>query len=71
MLRLPEAMAPGTVLELTLHTGSGPLALEGAVVWAQPPEAQIPGELIDHGLRFTSSTWSVSLALGFMMAGKG
>lgn len=71
MLRLPQAMAPGTVLEITLHTGSGPLALEGAVVWAQPPEAQTPGELIDHGLRFTSSPWSVSLALGFIMAGKG
>lgn len=70
LLRLPDAVAPGTVLEITLHTGSGPLALEGAIVWAQPAEMRIPGEPIDHGLRFTSTTWSVSLALGFLLAGR-
>jgi len=70
LLRLPRVIAPGTVLALTLHSSNGPLALEGAVVWHQAPEDQKPGELIDHGVRFTSSTWSVSLALGFLLAGR-
>ena len=70
LLRLPRVIAPGTVLDLTVHSGNGPLALEGAVVWTQAPEEQKPGELIDHGVRFTSSTWSVSLALGFLLAGR-
>lgn len=70
LLRLPRAIAPGTVLDLTLHSGNGPLALEGAVVWSQRPKDQKAGELIDHGVRFTSSTWSVSLALGFLLAGR-
>jgi hypothetical protein len=70
LLRLPRVVAPGTVLDLTVHSSNGPLALEGAVVWTQAPEDQQPGELIDHGVRFTSSTWSVSLALGFLLAGR-
>lgn len=70
LLRLPRVVAPGTVLDLTVHSSNGPLALEGAVVWTQAPEDQKPGELIDHGVRFTSSTWSVSLALGFLLAGR-
>jgi hypothetical protein len=70
LLRLPQTIPPGTVLEVTLQTDSGPLSLEGTIVWAQPSEVRISGELIDHGLRFTSSPWSVSLALGFLLAGK-
>ncbi len=70
LLRLPRAVPPGTVLALTLHSTNGPLALEGAVVWSQASEDLTPGDLIDHGVRFTSSTWSVSLALGFLLAGR-
>jgi hypothetical protein len=70
LLRLPQETAPGTVLELTIHSANGPLALEGAVVWTQAPEERKPDEMIDHGVRFTSSTWSVSLALGFLLAGR-
>lgn len=69
-LRLPQTVSPGTVLEVTLHSDNGPLSLEGAVVWAQPPDGQPSDALIDHGLRFTSPTWSVSLALGFLLAGR-
>jgi hypothetical protein len=69
-VRLPQAVTPGTVLEVTLHSDNGPLSLEGAVVWAQPPDGQPSDALIDHGLRFTSPTWSVSLALGFLLAGR-
>jgi len=70
LLRLPRAIPPGTVMDLTLHASNGPLALEGAVVWNQASEEQKRGALIDHGVRFTSSTWSVSLALGFLLAGR-
>ncbi len=70
LLRLPQAIAPGTVLDVTLQTARGPLLLEGAIVWAQPSETRKSGEPIDHGLRFTSSPWSVSLALGFLLTEK-
>jgi hypothetical protein len=70
LLRLPQEATPGTVLDLTIHSANGPLALEGAVVWTQAPEERKPGDMIDHGVRFTSSTWSVSLALGFLLAGR-
>lgn len=70
LLRLPRAIDPGTVLDLTLHSNNGPLALEGTVVWNQASEDHAPADTIDHGVRFTSSTWSVSLALGFLLAGK-
>lgn len=70
LLRLPQAIAPGTVLEVTLHSDNGPLVLEGAIVWAQSPEARKAEALIDHGLRFTSSSASISLALGFLLAGR-
>ncbi len=66
-LRLPQSLPPGTGIEITLHTGNGPLTLEGAIVWVQHPGQRTTGTLIDHGVRFTSSTWSVSLALGFLL----
>ncbi len=66
-LRLPQPLPPATGIEITLHTGNGPLMLEGAIVWVQQPELRKAGALIDHGARFTSSTWSVSLALGFLL----
>ncbi len=66
-LHLPQPLPPGTEIEITLHTGNGPLTLEGAIVWVQQPEQRKTGALIDHGARFTSSTWSVSLALGFLL----
>jgi hypothetical protein len=70
LLRLPQEIAPGTVLDFTIHSSNGPLALEGAIVWTQASDERKPGEVIDHGVRFTSSTWSVSLALGFLLAGR-
>jgi len=67
LLRMDQTLAPGTVIEVTLHSDNGPLVLEGAIVWAQASEARNPGVLIDHGLRFTSTSASVSLALGFLL----
>ena len=69
LLHLPHALALGTEMEIILHTDNGPITLEGAIVWAHKPEEWKVGELIDHGVRFTSSTWSISLALGFLLDG--
>jgi hypothetical protein len=69
LLRLPHALPLGTEMEIILHAGNGPITLEGAIVWADKSEEWKVGELIDHGVRFTSSTWSISLALGFLLGG--
>jgi len=67
-LTLSRELAPGTVLELTLHTPSGPATVEGAVVWVEPPEKRVSPESIRHGVRFTSSTWSLSTTLRLLLA---
>ncbi len=69
LLLLPQAIGRDTLVEITLHAPNGPITLEGSIVWVQAPESRKSGELIHHGVRFTSSTWSVSLALGFLLAG--
>lgn len=69
LLRLPQAIPPGSLVEITLHAASGPITLEGTIAWRHAPDSSQPEELIDHGVQFTSSTWSVSLALGFLLAG--
>lgn len=68
LLRLPQVVPPGTVLELILHIATGQLTVEGAIVWVESPERQSPGEMIRHGLRFTSLGWSLSLSLGYLLA---
>lgn len=68
LLRLPQALAPETVVELTLHTPHGPLTAEGTVVWVQPPDQGTPGEPIRHGVRFTALGWSTTLSLGLVLA---
>jgi len=68
LLTLPQELPPGSVLELTLHTAKGPATVEGAVVWVEPQEKRKSGESVRHGVRFTSSTWSLSMALRFLLA---
>ena len=67
-LTLARELPPGTALELTLHTPSGPASVEGAVVWVEPPEKRVSPQSIRHGVRFTSSTWSLSMALRLLLA---
>jgi c-di-GMP-binding flagellar brake protein YcgR len=67
LLYLPQALPPGTALEVTLHTASGPLTAEGAVVWGAQSEGQPPGEFFRHGLRFTAVSWTTTLSLGLML----
>lgn len=67
-LRLPQDLPPGTVLDIILHAPNGPLTVEGLVVWVEPPERRKSGQSIRHGVQFTSPTWSISHALGLVMA---
>ncbi len=67
LLRLAQSLLPGTPLELTLHTARGPLTVEGVIVWGEPTERRAPGKPICHGVRFTSLSWTVSLALGLVL----
>lgn len=66
-LRLPQPLPPGTAVEMTLHTPSGPLRAEGVVVWVGPQGQRMPGEPLWHGLRFTALGWTTSLSLGLFL----
>jgi hypothetical protein len=68
LLRLPEEMPVGSKLEVMLHTPPEPLTVSGEIVWVDPPEQRVPGELVNHGFRFTSLGSSLSVALGFLLA---
>lgn len=68
LLRLSEALPLGTRLEVTLHAPQEPLTVLGEVVWVEAEGGRIPGELIGHGLRFTSLGRSLSAALGSLLA---
>jgi hypothetical protein len=68
LLRLSQALPPGTVLEVTLFPPSGPVTAEGEVLWMDPPYRQTFGEPIRHGLRFTALGWSTSLTLALLLA---
>jgi hypothetical protein len=68
LLRLPEELPVGSKLEVTLHTPREPLTVSGVVVWVDPPEQRVPGDLVGHGFRFTSLGPSLSMALAFLLA---
>jgi hypothetical protein len=67
LLRLRKVLPPGTLLEVTLHTHTGPLSVEGAVTWVAPLEGRTPGGPIRHGVRFTALDWSTALSLGLLL----
>jgi c-di-GMP-binding flagellar brake protein YcgR len=67
LLCLPQVLSPGTVLTMTLRTSKGPITVDGAVVWAEPPEEGKPAPSVRHGLRFMFLSWSSSLALGLLL----
>ena len=63
LLRIPQLVPQGTVLETTLHFQRRRLTVDAEVIWVAPPEGRTPGGLIRHGLRFTKLDWSTALAL--------
>jgi PilZ domain len=69
LLLLPQALSAGALVTVRLQTSRGPLRLDAAVVWVDPPEKRRPGEAIRHGVQFVSLDWSTSLALGLLLTG--
>jgi hypothetical protein len=67
-IRLLHPIPPGSALEITLHTPKGPIPAEGMVAWVAPPDSRRPGQLIQHGLRFTTLDWTTALSLGLVAA---
>ena len=67
LLHLPQALPPGTELELTLHSVNGPLAAEGTIVWVEASEGRTLAASIRHGFRFSELGWSISLSLGLLL----
>lgn len=69
LLCLPQALPVAAAVEITLPTPRGPLMVQAAVVWVEPPEAQRPGKPIHHGLRFRNLGWTDELTLGLLLEG--
>ncbi len=67
-LRLHLVIPPETPLEITLTTAYGHLTAEGMIVRVEPLEAQIPGEPIRHGFRFTEIGCPTAMTLGRILA---
>ncbi len=68
LLLLPEVVPAGSTMNITLQTSNGPLTVEGAVVWVEPPGGRAVGPPFRHGCRFTTLRWSTSLSLGLFLA---
>jgi len=67
-LRLPRILSLGTELTVTLHTPSDAVRVDGSIVWVEHPDRREVGQLTSHGLRFASVDWSISLAVGLLLA---
>lgn len=67
LLLLPDVLPPGTELEVTLHTPSQQLRIEGKIVWTEPLELWTRGEAIAHGFQLTSHGWSIPLGLVLLL----
>jgi len=67
-LRLHLVVPTGTHLQVTLQTAHGQLPTEGTIVRVEPLEAQIPGEPIRHGFRFTEIRPPAVMALSRVLA---
>ena len=68
LLLLPEVMAPGTVLAVTLESPQGPVSLEGVVTWRDTSGRAALKNWVRHGVHLTSRDWATALALGDLVA---
>lgn len=68
-LRLPEAVPPGTHLQVTIPTAFGAVTADAQVVWAEPPEGLPRGAPCRHGLRFLRLETSSQVPLKVLLAG--
>ncbi len=67
LLMLPEVLAPGTVLAVTLESPPGPVSLEGVVVWRDASARAALEDFVRHGVQLTSRDWAMALALGHLV----
>ncbi len=68
LLLLPEVMAPGTVLAVTLESPLGPVRLEGVVAWRDTSARAALEEWVRHGVHLTSRDWAAAVVLGRLVA---
>ncbi len=71
LLLLPEVLAPGTVLAVTLESPHEPVSLEGVVVWRDASARAALENWVRHGVQLTSRDWATAVALGHLVAGLG
>ncbi len=69
LLALPEALPVGSVLGVTVRTAAGTAAIDGVIVWVDPPPERIPGAPIRHGLEYILLDWPTALVLARVLAG--
>jgi hypothetical protein len=69
MLALPEAVPVGSVLGVTISTAAGSAAVDGVIVWVEPPAKRAPGAPIHHGMEFVLLDWATALLLARVLAG--
>lgn len=63
-VRLPQSLAVGTAVEVTLVTPRGASTAEATDVWVEASDRLPTGEFIRHGLQFTAPNMVVDLLLG-------
>jgi hypothetical protein len=69
LLYLPQAVPVGSVLGVTIHAAAGVLAVEGRIVWVDPPSQRTPGAPIRHGLKYVRLDWPTALVLARVLVG--
>jgi hypothetical protein len=55
LLLLPEQLAVGTLIAVTLSTPQGDVTAEATVVWGEPAVQAVLRQLTRHGVRFVKS----------------
>ena len=68
MLRIPQVLASGTLVNVTLHVRTGDFMTEGTVTWVAPLEGRTRGGPIRHGVQFSTLDWSTASLLGRLLA---
>ncbi len=67
LLRLAQALPPGTAVALTLHAPRGPIPATGEVVWVDPGYRQSFGDPVRHGVHFTTLGGPTALSLARLL----
>jgi hypothetical protein len=68
LLRIPQVLPPGTILDIILQASGEALRLQGSVVWVESQTPQVPGEPIRHGLQFTQISQTTTMTLARILA---